>query len=457
MTRPTSLRQRLVLGAVATGVIFACVFGGVAAWTIEHTGNQALQTALESRLELARDEVSANGTISRDAGSPKTDLVQIVDARGVVRASSPALAGIGPLVDVGTVTAVPSRDVQFVALNSPDIDLAVLAVPYPLPHHDDSPAGMGALVVATDAEGFTALTVQLLALLVAGLLGVILIIGILSWILTGRALTSVTTLTEQAERTRPGDLDTGLPIPARDAELARMVGALNRMIGRLNASHTTELAFAADAGHRLRTPVATLRAEAELALGENDPLELTAALGRIIGDADHLTLIVDRMLARARQPTHPPEPVLESLRGNLPRWTRQAAVIDVTLSLTTNRQIGQDLRCRELVSILDPLIDNAIRHTPATDHIELTATTIGPAEILQVDVTNTGAPVSPALQTNLFDAWVSSRDASKAGGLGLWLARETARDLGGDVHYLERQEPTTFRVTLPPARLGPLP
>ncbi|MEO7423061.1 MAG: ATP-binding protein, partial [Ornithinibacter sp.] len=51
---------------------------------------------------------------------------------------------------------------------------------------------------------------------------------------------------------------------------------------------------------------------------------------------------------------------------------------------------------------------------------------------------------------HVFDAWVSSRDASVAGGLGLWLAREAARDVGGDITLVDTEgHTTTFRIHLP--------
>ena len=67
-----------------------------------------------------------------------------------------------------------------------------------------------------------------------------------------------------------------------------------------------------------------------------------------------------------------------------------------------------------------------------------------------VRVSNTGEPIAPDMASRMFDAWVSSRDASVAGGLGLWLARETACDLGGDVTLVDDGPyPTTFQARLP--------
>ena len=78
----------------------------------------------------------------------------------------------------------------------PDIDLALLAVPVHLTGDGSTPAGTGALVVGVDSEGFDTATAQLRWLLVAGLGLVVVAVGLLAWVLTGRALRTVTRLTE---------------------------------------------------------------------------------------------------------------------------------------------------------------------------------------------------------------------------------------------------------------------
>lgn len=450
---PTSLRNRLVLGALAVGVVFAILFGALAAWRVHHAEDQAINAALQSRMELARDEVAADGAIAQDAGSPKTDLVQVLGPDGAVRSSSPALAGVDPLAHVAAVRESRQGSQARLSLQQPDIDLAILAIPLRIAAHGSSPAGTGALVVATDTEGFNAATSDLLSLLLTGLAAVVLAIGVLAWFLTGRALRSVTRITETAESVRPRDLAAGLPVPHRDAEMTRLVEALNRMLARLHQSHTTELAFAADAGHRLRTPIATLRAEAELALRETDPTELAAALERVVQDADQLTSVVDRMLARSHPNKHQAAPVRDALARAGNRWHRQASLNDIALDLHVDEHLSSTARCTELIEIVEPIIDNAIRHTLASGSIlidvRLAAKT--DADVLVVSVSNDGEPIASDLAAHVFDAWVSTRDASIAGGLGLWLARETARDLGGDVELSAEgaAQVTTFRVRLP--------
>lgn len=447
---PSSLRHRLVLGAAGVGLVFAVVFGVVATWRVNHAADQAVQAALQSRLELARDEVGLDGSIRQDAGSPRTDLVQVLGPDGAVRASTPALAGVGPLADIAGVTASKRGVDTRLALQRPDIDLALLAVPLTMTGNGDSPPGTGALVVAVDAEGFNSAATHLLGLLVAGLSAVVLAMTALAWILTGRALSTVARITEDAESVGPQDLAAGLPVPQRDTELARLVVALNRMLARLHHSHTTELAFAADAGHRLRTPVATLRAEAELALRETDPAELTAALKRVVADADQLASIVDRMLARSRAHKPEPEPVRDALIQSSTRWRRQAELAQVALGLHIDKHIPSEASALQLIEIVEPILDNALRHTPPGGKIDVDArpATDRP-ETLVVSISNTGDPIAPDLVEHLFDAWVSSRSASVAGGLGLWLARETARDVGGDIELLDTPFATVFQVRLP--------
>lgn len=447
---PSSLRQRLVLGAVAVGITFSVVFGFGASWRLQHAQSQAIHAALLSRAELARDEVAGNGALTRDAGSPKTDLVQVVGADGSVRSSSPGLRGVPALVSPRQVAAAGGSFERQVRLQHPDVDLAVLGVPVRISSAGGGP-GTGVLVVAVDVEGFAAASSDLVGLLLVGLLVVIVAIAALTWVITGRALRSVTQLTERAEAVRPRELANGLPSPPRDAELARLVAALNRMLARIDESHAGELAFAADAGHRLRTPVATLRTDAELALRDGDPAEQREALARIVQDADHLTSIVNGMLLRSRARQRAPEPVTRQLETAIERWRRQARTQSVSLEMTTADSVDERAACAALVDVLDPIVDNATRHSPADGRITLAVRReASPAgDVLVVDVANTGAEVPADLAPRIFDPWVSSRDASTAGGLGLWLARETARDSGGDVVLVPGHGVTTFRVTLP--------
>lgn len=450
---PLSLRNRLVLVSVAVGLAFALLFAAGATWSIGNAENQAIDAALKGRLESARAEVTSHGDLRAGAGSPRADLVQVLGQDGRVRSSSPSLEGLAPLID-GSIVPAKGEVRANVALQAPDIDLALVGVPVRLLSGAAEAPGMGVLIVAVDTEGFNTATSNLQRLLLVGLPCVVVAIAMLSWVLTGLALRSVTRVTESAEALGPDDLARGLGVPRRDAEMARLVGALNRMLARLHESHSTELAFAADAGHRLRTPLATLRAEAELAVHEDGPGAKEAALERIIADTDQLTLIVDRMLARSRARSHSPQLVVAALQSAASRWQRRAELGHIDLEVNVGTDISPEARCAELVEILEPVVDNAVRHTPTRGRMSINVSrqerAPGVADEVVIDVTNTGDGVAAELAPHLFDAWVSSRDASIAGGLGLWLARETAHDVGGEVTLGDGSpDATTFRIVLP--------
>ena len=119
-------------------------------------------------------------------------------------------------------------------------------------------------------------------------------------------------------------------------------------------------------------------------------------------------------------------------------------------------EVTPQTRCAEVADIIEPILDNAVRYTPPGGDIDIRIRLdTRPAATLVVDISNTGDPISDDLAQNLFEAWVSERDASVAGGLGLWLARETARDLKGDVTLVDDgTHPTTIRVKLP-AQIAP--
>lgn len=461
MTGPTrSLRGRLVLGAFAVGLTFAVLFGLTAYWRIHRVENRAVSAALNNRLDLARNEIAIDGTLRSDLANPKTDLVQVIRADGTVHASTAALRGVGPLADPAIVRRSATDVRGAVTLQVPDVDLATLAVPAEILHNGHLETG--ALVVAVDTEGFTTANSDLTGLLVGGLAAVLVVLVALSWVITGRTLRSVSKLTDDAEQAGGSDSATGLPVPVGDAELSRLVQALNRMLGRIHNSHTAELTFAADAGHRLRTPVATLRAEAELALDDPDPDSQTSALRQIISDADQLALIVDRMLARSRRRSHQSAAVTTVLTQASERWQRQAQLAHLKLVVSVATGVTAELYCEDLLDVVDPIVENAIRYCPTDGHIDITAAqaahpTQKPGIIwLRMTVSNTGPPIPSHLAPHIFDAWVSSRDGSEAGGLGLWIARETAHDCGGDI-ALDQSVPgqTTFVVDLPMQTAAP--
>jgi signal transduction histidine kinase len=145
------------------------------------------------------------------------------------------------------------------------------------------------------------------------------------------------------------------------------------------------------------------------------------------------------------------------------RWRRRAELSQVSFQLRLDDSVPPDSRCPAILDVLEPVVDNAIRHTTKGGWVGVDARSAngsrkraaGSSEDIVFEVTNTGDGIPEDLSSRVFDPWVSSRDASIAGGLGLWLARETARDVGGDVMLIDAGPGTcTFRIRLPVVRPG---
>lgn len=434
---PLPLRWRLVAAAVVAATCFAAVFGVLASWRLDVLEDKAVTGALHAQLDLVRSDLAPDGTLGGASGQvPKSVLAQVVGPDGRLRDSTPALAGVGSLVSLASVRRAGPQGLQSaVAISRPDLDMALLAVPVRVgATADGQPAGSGALVVGINSEGFLASRQQLKTLLALGLAAVVAVVGVLTWLLSGRALRTVTALTEEAEAVSISDLGLGLAVPPGDAELTRLVRALNRMLGRVSQALTRQRAFSAHASHQLRTPLALVRGEAELALAGGSPEEMRRALEQVVADADDLSHLVERLLAAAGgERGHLLEPLDAAAAEAADRWQRQCAASGLPLTVDVTGACLVDAGL--LRGTVDPLVDNATHHTPAGGRVEVSMS-VQSADVLAVTVRDTGTGVDPAVLARLFQPRVTTRADHGGNGLGLWLARESLRASGGELRLL---------------------
>lgn len=431
MGRPLqSLRSRLVALTVVTTILVLAIASAIATWRIRSASDHALAAAVRTRLADARTQVDRAGRL-RVRGTA-TVFVQVLGPRGNVVSASPALAGLPPLIPLSKARS-GAAPIQL-SPSHPDIDLAVAGAPLVVS------GSTGALVVGVESQGFLDARDQLTSLLLVDIPLVVALSGVLAWLLIGRTLRVVVNLAEEADALSVSESGRGLSQPTRDDELRRLVAALNRMLQRLDTHYATNLATAAETSHRLRTPLATLRAEAELALAENDPDAARAALQRIIGDADRLGDDINRLLTTASA-TPDLRSVTDAARMLGPDWKRQAAAQQRTLVVTTTGDGEVDVSL--LRAVVDPIVDNAIDYAaePAAIEIEMRVD-----DRLTVTVTNSGPGVSAEMIDRLFEPWQGTAHT----GLGLWLARQAARAAGGDVRCVLPGPPRTlFEAQLP--------
>lgn len=227
---------------------------------------------------------------------------------------------------------------------------------------------------------------------------------------------SVENLRQRLERTESGD------------ELDVLAATFNEMFERLEKQVARIRQFTADAAHELRTPLAALRGNAEVALSsKRPPEELRTAIAESIEEYDRLSRIADDLLLLARA-----DAGQEFIRRA--RMRLDAAVDDVvdlfaplaeargiSLQCSADEEVwieGDDGRLRQMVG---NLLDNAIKHTPTGGRVDVNLTpSNGTAELT---VRDTGAGIPPEHVPHVFDRFYrADRARTREGGAGLGLA-----------------------------------
>jgi len=300
----------------------------------------------------------------------------------------------------------------------------------------------------TLGEARTALTVGVPLMLAAAVAG--------GYALARRGLRPVTTMTRQAAHISAGTLHERLPVHDARDEVGRLAAVFNDLLGRLEAAFDQQRRFVADASHELRTPVAIIAGEAELALGREgrDAGELRAALAAIGQEAARLQQIVADLFLLARadageRPRAVEELYLADLVAEVTHAVRTlAARKQITLAERVDGELpfrGDEALLRRL---LLNLLDNAIKYTPEGGEVTVTAERRG-AEYV-VEVSDTGPGIPPEQRERVFERFFRGARGGGGAGLGLAIARWVAEAHGGGV-ALARSGPggSTFAVTLP--------
>jgi len=278
------------------------------------------------------------------------------------------------------------------------------------------------------------------------------------WFLAGRALRPVTTMVDEAERIREAPESWGRRLHAPNArdEIGRLAATLNRMLDRVEHSVRRQRAFVASASHDLRTPIAALRMELELALRSDAPTEdLLTAIREALGDAERLGVLAEDILglAAAEERGRPPEFVAVGIPALVEAaaarcavsGARRAVAIDLEVEATT--VLTDRVRVEQAIA---NLVDNAVRHSPpgadVTIRARCTADGDGassspgpPRSMLDVDVLDRGPGVAASAIGMLFVPFGPRRGVDGTGaGLGLATAEAAIRTLGGRIGYRSR-------------------
>jgi signal transduction histidine kinase len=223
-----------------------------------------------------------------------------------------------------------------------------------------------------------------------------------------------------------------------------LVDALNDLFGRLDRSFANERRFTGDAAHELRTPLAALKTQAQVALTSPDPERRRRALDNVVAGVDRATRLVEQLLALARLDAMlPPSGGIVDMRELAQNGVRdlapQADARGIRLWLEARGPEAPHVRGEgELLGLLvRNLVDNAIRYTPPGGRVRVTLWQSG--DRVTLAVADSGAGVAPEARERIFDRFFrAGGEPSTGSGLGLSIAQAVVALHGGSI----RAEPS---------------
>jgi heavy metal sensor kinase len=253
------------------------------------------------------------------------------------------------------------------------------------------------------------------------------------YFLARKSLAPVVAMSSQAGRIGAANLHERLAVHNERDELGHLARSFNSLLDRLSESFERQRRFMADASHELRTPVAILRGEAEVALSQQARSldEYRASLSVLHQEAERLTHIVEDLftLTRADAGQYPLQPrdfYLEELVTECVHSARTLALAKKIL-LTFDGAAESPIHADEslLRRMILNLLDNAIKYTPEGGRVTVVCQRQGDEYILSITDTGTGIPAE--LQPRIFERFfradeARSRSQSDGGGAGLGLA-----------------------------------
>lgn len=256
----------------------------------------------------------------------------------------------------------------------------------------------------------------------------------LIWFALSRGLSPLSELQQRIRARRPDDLS---PIDSGQVpeEISPLVRSLNDMLSRLSLSIQTQKRFIADAAHQMKTPLAGMRMQSELALRQTSQHDIHRSLEQLAKSSESATRLVNQLLslARAENQSQESAPFIEA---DLSEFARAVVQDWVEASFSQRIDFGFEQADRPLPVLCNPLmlrellgnlIDNALHYTPVEGRVTVRVRDDAAAGLAILEVEDTGPGIPPAERDHVFQRFYRILDSGRGGsGLGLAIVREIA-------------------------------
>ncbi len=431
--RRLSLRARLTVLAtlvVAGGLVAGALLlvGSLQASLLRSLDDTARQRAQDVAALVDEDRLPATIPVA-GAG---TVLVQVVDEAGRVTAASAGADRAVPLLPPAELAAARAdRAPRFLRGDRIGEGAPLRVVAWPA-----GPARAPVTVVAAVSVTNVADSVHVVAAaMVVGVPVLLTLLAATTWVTVGSTFRPVSALRRGAEEITGTGASRRLPLPAARDEVWRLGVTLNRMLDRLEEAGRHQRAFVADAAHELRSPLASMRTQLEVALCHPELADWPATADAVLQDALRLGRMAEDLLALARldegqaPPRRKQVDLGDLVRAVVRRLPAPAVPVEVRAAAGVRVRGDPD----GLARVVQNLLDNALRY--AATRVEVSVRAEGALAVLAVADDGPGVP--PADRQRVFERFTRLDDARSrelgGAGLGLAIVREIARAHGGEV------------------------
>ena len=458
-----SLRQRLLLWLLLPIVALAALWVWSAYGIVLHFGGIAYDRALEDTVRTIAGQVRfEGGTVSANLPPVARRMLEYDQVDRVYFSVSDDLGRL--IVGNRLLPAATGSDARDqVRFANAEIDHAAVRLAELTLVDEADPSHSATVRVAETVRKRTILAREVLLYMAVPQLAFVVGIAALVWAGVGYGIRPLRAVRDAIARRTPEDLqpldDIGLPIEARE-----QVRVINGLMQRLGRTLDAQRRFIADATHQLRTPIAVIKAQAELARSTEDPVELRALAGEIDGTAKRLVRLANQLLNLSRAEAGAGR-TLDMADFELAAVVEEAAADLVPSALRRHLEVRVDTPpdavsihgdrhlCREMLA---NLIDNAIRYTPAGGQVDVALRVDGPR--VRVEVADTGPGIPAEQRDRVLERFYRLPESpSEGSGLGLPIAREIAAFHGGRLLLRDRPgaEGLLAIVELPRASIRP--
>ncbi len=297
-------------------------------------------------------------------------------------------------------------------------------------------SGAEIVIVARSLLGVDRTTSQVLVFSLITVPLLTLLLGVLVWLLVGRALRPVEHMRAEVESIRATDLARRIGTNGQPRELHALGTTMNSMLERLETSQDRQRRFASDAAHELRSPLASMAAQLDVDAAHPESADLQLTAQRVRNETRRLQGIVSDLLLMARsaasdQRTHE----LLDLHDVLGAAVAGSARPDwIELSLPSDLAVQVRGQAAHLERLFTNVLNNAFRHSNRGVEISVVSST----GRVQVMIDDDGLGIRDRDRDRVFERFVrldEARDRDGGGsGMGLALVREIATQHGGTVH-----------------------